>query len=99
MAEFTTYQKLDFAFGQVLGDLSKSWSSADVAYVRDILAHAEYGEALENLIALGVGNGTTFDAALMAKLNDIGSAMGMDADGILSTARARHPFSATNAAA
>jgi hypothetical protein len=40
-----------------------------------------------------------FDAALMVRLSDIGSAMGMDAHGILNTARARHPFSATNAAA
>ncbi len=64
MTDFAAYQKLEFAFSQLLADLSKTWPTADIAYVRDLVAHAEYGEALENLVTIGVNHGATYDRGL-----------------------------------
>jgi hypothetical protein len=99
MTEFAPYQKLEVASSEIFADLSKTWPSADIAYLRDIVAHAEYGDALENLIALGVAKATAFGPGLMRRLEGIGSAMGVDTAAVLKTTLARPQSSASNAAA
>jgi hypothetical protein len=54
---FRTLQELNFDFAKLLADLSQTWTTRDIAYVQDIVSHAEYGEALENLVAIGQRNG------------------------------------------
>jgi len=87
MTDFAPYQKLELSFNQLLADLLKTWSTADIAYVRDIVAHAEFGEALENLIALGVSKGRKFDRGLMQRLEDIAAPMGMNVASMVCAAR------------
>jgi hypothetical protein len=52
----TQTDQLDKAFYGLLGELAGRWPQRDLDYVRDEVAHAEYGDALENLIALGLEN-------------------------------------------
>ena len=68
----------DFAFASLLADLSKTWPARDIAYVQDIVSHAEYGEALENLVAIGQRNGEGFSPDQLRRISVIGAAMGME---------------------
>ena len=78
MTDFASYRKLDYAFADLLADLSKSWPSIDVAYVQDIVAHAEYGDALENLVAMAANNGRNFSSCQTEKLRGMCVLMGLD---------------------
>jgi len=98
LADFAPYQRLEFAFAQVLNDLGKAWPTSDIAYVRDIVAHAEYGEALETLIAIGVSNGHGFGAEQLRRLEAIGAMMRLNVATLLETARAQYPSPASTAA-
>ena len=46
---------LQRAFTSLLGELGHLWPKQDVDYVSDEVGHGEYGDALENLIAIGCG--------------------------------------------
>jgi hypothetical protein len=78
MTDFAPYQKLNFAFASLLADLSKTWPARDIAYVQDIVSHAEYGEALENLVAIGQRNGKGFSPDQLRQISAIATAMGME---------------------
>ena len=95
MTDFAPHQKRAFAFNQLLADLSETWSIADIADVCDIVTHAEYGEALENLIALGVSNGTEFDRGLIQRLEGIAAPMGMNVESLVNGAQ-HHPSAAAS---
>jgi hypothetical protein len=75
----SAFRTLDDAFGTLLSDLSTDWPVCDVAYVRDILAHAEYGEALENLLALADRNGVGFSPGQRRTVEALGRSIGMNA--------------------
>jgi hypothetical protein len=78
MTDFAPYQKLDFAFASLLADLSETWAARDIAYVQEIVSHAEYGEALENLVAIGQRDGKAFSPDQLRRISVIGSAMGVE---------------------
>lgn len=50
-----TSSVMDFelAFTKLLSDLSETWAQCDIDYIQNIISHAEYGDALENIIAIG----------------------------------------------
>ena len=76
MADFATHHDLDQAFEMLLGDLSESWASADIAYVHDIVSHGEYHDALENLIALGNNGRQTFSPDQLGRLEALARNIG-----------------------
>ena len=49
----------------------------DIKYVLEFLDHAEYGEALENLIAVGLRNGVGFSPDQTRQVEALAAAMGM----------------------
>ena len=62
----------------LLEDLLPSWPMEDdLEYVREYLDHGEYGEALDNLIAVGLRNGVGFDSRQVRRAEAIAEAMGM----------------------
>lgn len=81
---------MECAFARVLDDRSAIWATTDIAYVRDIVAHAEYGEALETLIAIAVSNGHGFGAGQLRRLEAIGEMMRLNVATLLETARAQY---------
>jgi hypothetical protein len=85
MADLAPYQRLEFAFATLLNDLAKTWSSCDIDYVRDIVAHAEFGEALENLAALGRRNGAGFSTGQLCQIKAMASEMKLDISPLLAT--------------
>jgi hypothetical protein len=94
MANFRPYQNLDFAFVQLFEGLSKSWASSDLKEVRDLVSHAEYGEALDNLVAIGAQNGKGFSKDQLSRISDLCATMGLDPSSMLkrlqgTTGRAR----------
>jgi len=82
VTDFASYQNLDFAFAQLLADLSKTWAMRDVAYIQDIVSHAEYADALENLIAIGQGNGRSFSPDHLGRIAELSKIMGIDAPSV-----------------
>jgi hypothetical protein len=63
-------------FSELLQGLESIWPIEDVNYVREEIAHGEYGDALENLIALGVRNGLRFGPQRTNEIELLASAMG-----------------------
>lgn len=63
---------------RLLEDLLLTWTEdEDIKHVREYLDHAEYGEALDNLIAVGLSNGVGFDRDQLERVNGLATAMGM----------------------
>ncbi|HEY7575950.1 MAG TPA: hypothetical protein VH855_00025 [Acetobacteraceae bacterium] len=74
MADPTHLDRLHRAFNSLLQDLSSAWKQ-DLDYIRDEIAHAEYGDALENLIALGLRNGNVLSPEQVLRIEDLAAAM------------------------
>jgi len=83
MAEFRSYQDIESQFARLLGDLGGTWARKDIVYVQDLIGHAEYGEALDNLIAIGRNAGHPFSGGQMAQIQALARAMGIDLSGRL----------------
>jgi len=83
MAEFRSYQDIESQFARLLGDLGGTWARQDIVYVQDLIGHAEYGEALDNLIAIGRNAGHPFSGGQMAQIQALARAMGIDLSGRL----------------
>jgi hypothetical protein len=87
MPNFQPYQNLDFAFAQLFEALSKSWATRDLNEVRELVTHAEYGEALDNLVAIGAQNGKGFTKDQLARISDLCTKMGLDVPSMLKRAQ------------
>jgi hypothetical protein len=87
MAQVTTHDDLHQAFSDLLQVLSTSWPDDDLAYIREELSHGEYGDALENTIALGIQRDFHFDARQVATITKLATAMGMLDSPFLTTLR------------
>jgi hypothetical protein len=77
MVDLTHADHLQRAFTCLLEGLARLWPKQDVDYVSDEVAHREYGDALENLVAIGLRNGKGFDAAQARQIEALAAAMEM----------------------
>lgn len=84
MSNFAPYQNLDFAFGKLFEALSSTWSKSDIQYVHELVAHAEYGEALENLVAIGRQSGKPFTDGQAGMINKIAAEIGLSPSAVTS---------------
>jgi len=91
MLDIAHCERMDEAFAILLRDLSGTWPEQDIEYVREEVGHREYGDALENLIALGLKNGIGFSADQARKVEAIGVAVGIEDSPFL--AQLRQPIS------
>jgi hypothetical protein len=64
-------------FTSLLEELGQVWARQDIAYVSDEVTHGEYGDALENLIAIGLRNGKGFVPPQVAQIEALAAAMDM----------------------
>ncbi len=78
MAELAHYDRLQRAFDDLLQNLSAAWPKQDLDYVREEVGHGEYGDALENLIALGLRNAAGFSPGQVQQIEALAAAMGME---------------------
>ncbi len=78
MADLAHYNRLQQIFDGLLQDLSTVWLKQDLDYVREELEHGEYGDALENLVALGLHNGMGFDPDQAQQIEALAAAMGVE---------------------
>lgn len=77
MANLDHFHRIVRSFTSLLDELSPSWLKGDIEYVREEVGYDEYGEALENLIALGLRNGCGFTADQAKQVEDLAAAMGL----------------------
>lgn len=77
MTDLSHYDRLREAFDGLLRDLAATWPAKDVEYVREEVGYGEYGEALENLVALGFRNGKGFGAKAVGQIESLATAMEM----------------------
>jgi hypothetical protein len=77
MVDLAHADRLQRAFASLLESLARRWLKQDVDYVSDEVAHGEYGDALENLVAIGLRNGKGFDAAQTRQIDALAAAMEM----------------------
>lgn len=79
MADLAHYDRLHDGFTRLLKDLLPTWPMEDdIKYVLEYLAQDEYGEALENLIAVGLHNGVGFSPGQAQQVEALGTAMKME---------------------
>ena len=80
MADLAHYDRLEQAFDALLQDLLPAWpTEKDVGYVREEVGHGEYGDALENLIAVGLSNGVGFSSSQVQQVEALAVMMDMEA--------------------
>lgn len=73
------YKRLDEDFGRLLDDIRQAWpDETDVGYCAEFVEHKEFGEALENLIAIGLRNGVGFSPDQVRQMEALAAAMGME---------------------
>ncbi len=77
MADLEHYTRLSQAFAPLLQDLSTTWPKEDLQYVREEVEHSEFGEALENLIAVGLQNNKGFNPVHIRQIEELAAAMEM----------------------
>jgi len=77
MSNFAPYQNLDFAFSKLFEALSSTWSKSEFQIVQELVSHAEYGEALENLVAIGRQSGKSFTAGQTSMIAALAAKMGV----------------------
>ena len=75
MKDFEHYNRLSQAFVPLLQDLSTMWPKEDLQYVREEVDHSEFGEALENLIAVGLRNDKGFSPMHVRQIEELAAAM------------------------
>jgi len=85
--------RVERAFANLLGELGHFWPKEDVDYVSEEVGHGEYGDALENLIALGLRNGKGFDPSHVKQIEALAAAMKMTDSPFLMQLRSttKHP--------
>jgi hypothetical protein len=71
------FERVHRTFTSLLEELGQVWAKQDVAYVSDEVAYGEYGDALENLIAIGLRNGKGFVPSQVEQIEALAAAMGM----------------------
>jgi hypothetical protein len=89
MADLAHYDRLQRAFDDLLQNLCTAWPKQDLDYVREEVGHGEYGDALENLIALGLRSGAGFSSEQARQVEALAAAMGMEDSTFLAQLRAR----------
>ena len=63
----------------LFADVLQTWPEEDdLRFIREYLDHGEYGEALENLVAVGLRNGVGFTRDQVRRLNDTAAVMHME---------------------
>ena len=77
MAGLSHYDRLCDGFDHLLRDLAATWPATDIAYVREEVGYGEYGDALENLIALGLRSGRGFGPEQARQIEVLAAAMEM----------------------
>ena len=77
MADLEHYNRLSQAFAPLLKDLSTKWAKEDLQYVREEVDHSEFGEALENLIAVGLQNNKGFSPTHIQQIEELAATMDM----------------------
>ncbi len=70
--------RLRRTFAALLQDLSATWPVADIAFVREETEHGVYGDALENLIAIGLRNGHGFNGEQARRIEELAEIMNME---------------------
>ena len=79
MANLAHYDRLERAFDSLLQDLLLAWPmEKNIEYVREEVGHGEYGEALENLIAVGLSNGVGFNSSQVQRVEALAAMMNME---------------------
>jgi|GEM_PF-3246502 len=61
MADLVELEAIRRSFLQLTDDLAAAWPADDLAVIREDIGYGEYGEALENLIALAEKSDLHFD--------------------------------------
>ena len=87
MVEPAHHDRLRQAFARLFQDLSATWPTQDLDYVREEVGHGEYGDALENLIALGLQNGKGFSPDHARQVEAMAAAMRMEDSSFLAQLR------------
>jgi hypothetical protein len=77
MLDLAHPDRLHRAFTALLGELAGRWPGQDIDYVKDEAEHGEYGDALENLIAIGLRNGRGFKLSQVRQIERLAAAMEM----------------------
>jgi hypothetical protein len=77
MVDLAHADRLQRAFASLLESLARRWLKQDVDCVSDEVAHGEYGDALENLVAIGLRNGKGFDPSQARQIEALAAAMQM----------------------
>lgn len=77
MTDVEHHNRLSKAFAPLLQDLSTTWPKEDLQYVREEVEYNEYGEALENLIAVGLQNNKGFSPVHIRQIEELATAMEM----------------------
>lgn len=77
------------AFNGLLRELAVTWPAGDIEYMRDEVGYGEYGDALENLIALGLRSGFGFNPEQTRQVETMAAAMEMADSPLLARLRER----------
>lgn len=62
-------------FAALLAELAPHWPAASMEYVREEVGHQEFGEALENLLALTRRDGHRLSPSALRQVEDLAAAM------------------------
>ena len=77
MVDPAHFERVHRTFTSLLEELGQVWAQQDVAYVSDEVAHGEYGDALENLLASGLRNGKGFVPSQVEQIEALAASMDM----------------------
>ncbi len=77
MVDLVHADRVQQVFMSLLEALAHRWPKQDVDYVSDVVAHGEYGDALENLVAIGLRNGKGFHPSQARQVEALATAMEM----------------------
>lgn len=83
MVNLSHYDRLRDAFDGLLRDLAATWPAEDIEYVREEVGYGEYGDALENLVALGFRSGKGFGPEQARQIEALAAAMEMNSSSFL----------------
>ncbi len=78
MIDLAKLSRLRQTFAALLHDLSATWPEQDVEYVREEVGHSVFGDALENLIAIGLRNGMGFNPDQVQQVQALAAIMAME---------------------
>ncbi len=69
--------RLQQAFAVLFNDLLATWPKEDIVYVAEEVEYNEYGEALEELIAIGIKSGRGFTLDQIRQIEELAAAMNL----------------------